>query len=237
MLLDLNPYNEKYFRESFSKTNIYKKLEEEADYISWGKNLQDFTSHLEYTPRWYNVTKIYSLSSFYYLNFITERADNELIYDIGCGNNWFKQYIPNIIGLDQRTNPNTIFFADQEEIFDDNWLKRKVNAFKYAFSICALHFIPLSMLSERVNDFINTIKVGGVGYLSLNAVWFLRKESPEKLIELFGNTDFNRSKLETYVRDKLHFITETVTNLLCVDIDFKYHDEWIDGNIRIVFER
>jgi hypothetical protein len=238
MLENINPYNEAEFQESFSKTVIYKKLAEDGDYISWKKNYQDYESSIEYTPRWIVSSRVFSLASFYYLNFITQRA-NETIYDIGCGHNWFKKYLTDsdIIGIDHRPDSKRLFFGDREEVFDGNWLKNNSNRFNYAYSINALHFVPISTMKERVLDFINTIKVGGAGYITLNADCLLHAESVDKLVELFGRGDPSPDVVEKYVRENLSDLKNYVNELLCVDIDLTHLNEWMDGNIRIAFRK
>jgi hypothetical protein len=239
MLENINTYNEDTFRESFSKTEIYKKLLEDADYISWKKNYQEYESTIEFTPRWIVSSRIFSLASFYYLNFITQRANNDTIYDIGCGHNWFKKYLTdsNIIGMDQKPNSKRLLFADREEVFDDDWLKNRSNQFNYAFSINALHFFPISKIKERVVDFINVVKPGGVGYLTLNADCLIHAESADKLVELFGKTDPSSDVVEKYVRENLSDLKNHVTEFLCVDIDLTHLNEWMDGNIRLLFQK
>lgn len=101
---NINSYNEIEFRKIFSNTEIYKKLEQNFgdQNLIWSK----FVSTAIWskapridaeTPRESRPT-IFSASVFYYLLPLLE-IDYDVIYDLGCGRNLFKSYIPRLIGI------------------------------------------------------------------------------------------------------------------------------------------
>jgi hypothetical protein len=101
---NINPYNEIEFRKIFTNTEIYKKLEQNFSNqnLIWSKFVPAaiFWSAPRVntsTPRASRPT-IFSASVFYYLLPLLE-IDYDLIYDLGCGGNLFKPYIPRLIGI------------------------------------------------------------------------------------------------------------------------------------------
>jgi hypothetical protein len=102
---NINPYNEIEFRKTFTNTEIYKKLEQNfnSQNLVWDKFV--ITSKIfkskpkisAQTPREANPT-IFSASVFYYLLPLLE-IDYDLVYDLGCGGNMFKSYIPQLKGI------------------------------------------------------------------------------------------------------------------------------------------
>jgi hypothetical protein len=186
------------------------------------------------TPRQIDATGKVSVKCFYYLKFLTEKNPKN-IYDLGCGWNFFKRYIPNIIGIGAEDNGSGCFYGDLYDKFNDTFVGKHQNYFESIFSINALHFSPLENLKKIILDFVSIIKPGGRGFLSLNLQRM--KEHSEHKFDHFSVLDFDQ-----YVRDQL---VEIPVKYLCIDIDFEDHpkslysgiDESMDGNIRLVFEK
>lgn len=102
MIKNINPYNETEFKQIFTNTEIYKKLEKNFGEINliWHKFFYQSTgisSPTDSTPRKQYSNKC-SISVFYYLLPLIEQ-NYDAIYDIGCGVNFFKPYLPRLVGV------------------------------------------------------------------------------------------------------------------------------------------
>jgi hypothetical protein len=104
-MVNLNPFDEDTFKCAFTGTKIYANLIKvyPPNYLIWSKvHWSDTFSrksvHVETaTVRgWLNGR--FSLTPFYYLQPLLD-TDYDNIYDIGCGENMFKPYIPRLIGI------------------------------------------------------------------------------------------------------------------------------------------
>jgi hypothetical protein len=168
----------------------------------------------------------FSVVPFYYLKFLTE-ANPTNIYDLGCGWNIFKKYIPNIIGLDIRVE-NNVFHADIQDFVDDDYIKDHQNYFESVFSICALHFIPLSNIRQRVLDFGSMIKDGGRGFLTLNYMRMLERET------MWNVSIEDHVLLEEQIRNELSALP---FNLDVFEVDLSLLNNPMDGNIRMVIRK
>jgi hypothetical protein len=167
MISNINTYDKEKFQKEFNKTEIYQQLIKDFDEISLEKNF--WATKNVGTPRYQvgcsNRRTLFPATSFYYLNFLLETNPSE-IYDLGCGWNIFKRYIPNIIGVGAESPDSPDFFGDIHDYVDDDYIQGHQNYFESVFSICALHFHPLSDISKVVNGFYTMIRPGGRGYLS-----------------------------------------------------------------------
>ena len=119
MIENINPYNETEFKKTFKSTEIYKKLEQdfgEAN-LRWNYNnflpgMDGYKSISANTPRaWY--PEHFSATVFYYLMPLLEKNYNA-IYDLGCGANMFKPYIPRLIGIGAE-------WCDYDNVKDPSW--------------------------------------------------------------------------------------------------------------------
>lgn len=168
---------------------------------------------------------------FYYLEKLLEK-DPANIYDLGCGWNIFKKYIPTIIGVSPTHNQDN--YADIHDLVDDEYIKKHTNFFDSVFSINALHFTSLENLEEVVTGFVSMIKPSGRGFLSLNLMRMIEHSSIEFLEKSIGTT---RTSIdyEQYVRSVLEKIN---IGYLIVDVDFsKTLNDYMDGNIRLVIDK
>ena len=231
--MNLNSYNQQVFKSTFVNSEIYKKI---ISYYGNDVTVSFDPVHLgvfdNLTPRQLLSKKIVTAVSFYYLQFLLDFAPRQML-DIGCGDNTFKNFLPNVIGIDPY--PFVDPGPDKIESFDQTFVLRHKEQYECAFSINALHFVSLSELSNRILDFSNLIKPGGRGYISLNAARMVEKTSDEERISLFGSTIVGTDRLaeycDTIVKDlPLQFLV--VDNLIN-----HFRNEYIDGNLRLVFEK
>jgi hypothetical protein len=99
---NIRPYNENEFISVFKTTEVYKKLKLNYtdDQLIWNKFFDLGKKSIrtdDTTPR-ASHSKEFSAAVFYYLLPLLEKNPKK-IYDLGCGKNMFKPYLPNIIGI------------------------------------------------------------------------------------------------------------------------------------------
>ena len=102
---NLNQYNESLFRPLFESTEVYKKIliDYKEENLVWEKFflaspiIKRIADTSVSTPR-HAYENYFSMSVFYYLLPLLEK-DYDNIYDIGCGKNMFKPYIPRLLGV------------------------------------------------------------------------------------------------------------------------------------------
>lgn len=229
-----NAYDDTMFRSKFENTDLYRSLSKDFLDIVYDKEVRHPGSAR--TPRQQLgdpscASNKFFASAFYYLEFLTSKQPAS-IYDLGCGWNIFKRYIPNIIGVDATDPTSETYYADIHAFIDDSYIKEHYQAFESAFSICALHFIPISQLRNRVLDFISMIKPGGRGWLSLNAQRLVERD-----IQYRRSFESNSALLDSYIRSQL---VDLPVELLVFDVFVlppNNPDNAMNGNIHIVFEK
>ena len=229
-MININEYNST-FKAEFENSEICKQLKNDFSQLSW-ENHYTFPA----TPRQLcgDPTTKMSMVPFYYLNYLLDKNPKE-IYDLGCGWNIFKKYIPNIIGVGAEDPNSPDFFGDIHDVVDDEFIAGHQNYFESVFAINSLHFISLDLLSNRVSDFVSMIRPGGRGFLTLNLIKMLERTAPDYLITTFQTQKPTKKDADNYVRielGKLNF------NWLVFDVTvFEKLDDGMDGNIRLVIER
>jgi hypothetical protein len=220
-----NSYDVELFRKSFSSDPIYQLLLNDFDELIFENSIP---AQFRPTPRQLYGDKsgitIFSTVSFYYLKYLTNR-NPKVIYDIGCGWNIFKKYIPTIIGIGAETPGDLFFYADIHGQVNDDFVENHQDFFESAFSICALHFHPLSNIRKVVTDFVSMLQHNGIGYLALNLARMIEKDIK------FTNVPYD--KIISFVRDELDNVD---FNYLVFDLleDKDLRDSPLDGNLRIV---
>ena len=229
MISNFNAYDEEKFTKEFCSTKIYQQLINDFDEVSLKKF---FHHHSAATVRhWYgcsNSRTRFSATSFYYLNFLYQTKPSE-IYDLGCGWNIFKRYIPNIIGVGPEPPDSPDFFADIHDYVDDDYIQGHQNFFESVFSINALHFHPLSDISKIIHGFYTMIRPGGRGYLSLNLQRMIERDPV-----FFAKS--TAQDIDRYCRQQIAQLHEI--KFLVIDIDTtEFLDDVMDGNVRLVMEK
>ena len=208
------------------KVQILSKLQEHYDVLVWDKEDINYNK----TPRWFLENRIGFLQPYYYIEQLL-KEDPKNIADIGCGSNEFKRFFPNIIGYDPIWPE-----ADFKELFDEKFVQKHFQEFDAAFSICALHFIPLDYFAQRVSEFASVIKPSGRGYLALNLARMVEdtpdKKSTDYLLDLFGTENPSTEQCYNYITKELDTIA---LDMLECDVDFKVYDAYHNGNIRLLF--
>ena len=221
---NINEYDEHLFRQKFERTDLYQQIEKDFDVVTFAKHWVDDVPTP--TPRQWAGESIFSAVPFYYLEFLTRNKPTK-IYDIGCGWNIFKKYIPNITGIGAEDPNGPDFYADIHDFVDDDFVQGHRDFFESAFSINALHFHAMSDLQKIVRDFISMLRPKGIGFLALNS---------QRMLELDADKfcSFTTQDLDNYVRAQLGMID---THWLVFDVDLSVLDEGINGNIRLVMQK
>ena len=233
---NISPYDEQQCRAYCQQLEFFNQIKTDFKHLSWSKNFVDQGRFFRSTPREKFGTDYqsqFSMVPFYYLEKLLETNPTD-IYDLGCGWNIFKKYIPNIIGVSPTHNKDN--YADIHDQVDDYYIKEHENYFESIFSINALHFIPLSELEKIVKGFASMVKPNGQGrgFLSLNLQRMIER-TPDEFLEKHINASPTAHDYEKYVLSVLEKID---VNYIILDVDLLYNlDDWMDGNIRIVFER
>lgn len=193
-------------------------------------------NHRFRTPREDYLAKKFSMIPLWYLDFLASAGPTKIV-DVGCGANLFKHLIKKIYNIDchgiDPTPEN--YAADEFDMFDSDFSQGHTEAYQSAFSINALHFVPLYQLTTRVKEFYNIVAKGGRGFLALNSARMLERTSPEWLLNTFGKSDPDPSQVQEYVYNQLSTldIDFMVIDLLIIE----HPDQVMDGNIRMVFKK
>lgn len=233
---NLNDYNISQCQEYCRQLPFYHAIENDFDELYWDKMWhapqEKITPREKYgEKRLFPENTIFSMVTFFYLRKLLEQNPSQL-YDLGCGWNIFKRYIPNIIGISPTHNQDG--YGDIHDIVDDEFVLGHQNYFDSVFSICALHFRSLSELEKITNDFVSMIKPGGRGLLTMNLARFVEETPAQFLFDTFGTDEPKKKDYELYIRNTLSNVD---VNFLVVDIDLTVMDESMNGNIRLVIEK
>jgi hypothetical protein len=223
MILNINTYQQTEFESRFKKNLMYQQLVKDFDVIDFRKHWNGYRCG---TPRQKVGTRVFSVVPFYYFEYLLS-AKSSTIYDIGCGWNVFKKYLPNVIGIGAELPVSGNFYGDVHDFVDDDFVKGHQDFFESVFSICALHFHPMRDLQKIVKDFISMLKPGGIGFLALNAQRMIDRD-----LDKFGC--LSSDDLDRYIRNELGMID---TRWLVFDIDLSVLEEFMNGNIRLVMQK
>ena len=218
---NINAYEEHAFRTRFEQTALYQKLQTDFDIITFDKHWQGHA-----TPRQNAGLSIFSAVPFYYLEFLTQNKPTA-IYDIGCGWNIFKKYIPEVVGIGGELADSEYFYGDIHGYVDDDFVLKHRDFFESAFSINALHFVPLSNIQQIVREFYTMLKPGATGWLALNTFVMLDRDK-----QVFHNKQV--SDIDSYIRVALG---EFEIDYKVFDVDLAVLNEFMNGNIRLVMRK
>ena len=225
---NINEYKKDEFYAQFYNSDLCKQIKKDFDILSWEKYYQrDFIL----TPRQIigeiqKQSTVFSMVPLYYINYLLEKNPKE-IYDIGCGWNIFKKYIPNIIGVGAEELNTEHFFGDIHDVWDSDFVYHHNEFYESIFSINALHFRPIDDLRKVVNEFASVIQKGGRGFLALNLARMVERAVDDKFFQI--KFDFDK-----YIRNELK---DVGFKYIVFDVDVTIYDESLDGNIRLVIEK
>jgi hypothetical protein len=175
-----------------------------------------------------------SIVTFYYLQFLQE-INPEKIYDIGCGWNLWKRYIPNIYGIDCKGK-----FADEIVTYNEKWITEHERQLEAAFTVNIDIGLKLNEpctfrnVSEQILYFSRIIKPGGRGYISL-AAWGLLRYTD---LDWYKETECNPYDPQNIIDKVKEIILNLPLNIIALDCEFDIFRNVPshDGELRIVFE-
>lgn len=229
----MNKFNSEWFKEESKRLKYDVSVRE-----VFGNDVVLTYTRDEFlrTPREDRLTKKFSMVPLWYLNFLAVAAPTKIV-DIGCGGNLFKPLIKKIYNIDchgiDPTPENDA--ADEFDLFDSDFSQGHDGAYQSAFSINALHFVPLNQLLSRVNEFYKIIAKGGRGFLALNSARMLERTDSQWVLDTFKTADPAPVQLQEYVLKQLNTlgIDFIVLDVLIIENP----NEGMDGNIRMVFKK
>jgi len=130
---------------------LTKRMEEYYDIIF------DYSLPDEITPRFvYEFgKKITSRNIFYYIDMLYDNQPENLI-DVGCGENIFKRWFPNVIGFD----PNIHSYSEQDfvDTFDRDFSEGHTKCYDVGMALNSIHFIPWNFIPDQINLAMNIVK-------------------------------------------------------------------------------
>lgn len=213
-MIDINTWKETFITDEFlNKARLYVTKQSEGQLTT----TTEF-ERISWTPREIQIqkNKTLSLVPFYYIDYILTHSSSDKIFDIGCGSNFFKNFY-NVTGFDNTEE------ADIPQLFDNTFVEQYKDKLDNAIAINSLHFIKITNLKKRIQEFYSVIKPGGYGYISLNMARLLTR-----------TPDVDVSWAFNYAKEE---IKTAGINFVSVYIDDNTVDEYIDGNIRLIFEK
>jgi hypothetical protein len=221
MVENINAYNEKEFKQQFLGSEIYNQLVDDFDVVTFKKNFDVFqTPRQKYGE---NRKTIFTACIFYYIEYLTRHNPKE-IYDLGCGWNIFKRYIPGVIGVGGEPESCSNYYADIHDYIDDDYILQHRDYYESVMCLGTLNFLPFGDFGKIVKGFVSMIKPGGHGLLTLNIGPMI--ECSNEGFEGYTPADY-----EQYIRTEL----ETVDcEFEVVDVDLTVMSEMMNGNVRLV---
>lgn len=214
---DLNPYNLASFQSWFSTNELFVKIQKDFDIITWDVDCSSFMIP-GMTPRQYRGTRIFSVVPFYYINQIGFDAK---IYDIGCGWNVYKRYLPNLIGISGEPSDSDYFYGDEHGFLDDRYTELNHRRFDNVISMNSLHFIPLHYFSQRIQQLKKVTKLGGKMFIAMNVCHMIDHESSEI-----------KNHAAQYIRSE---ISKFSKDIVCFELDDKRVSQNLsEGTLRFV---
>lgn len=218
MLENIKPYDKNEFYNYFESTDIYLKLTKDFDLITWSTKDSSFRIS-KMTPRQYRGTRIFSAVPFYYFRFLGFESK---IYDIGCGWNIYKKYLPNLIGISADTLESPYYYGDEYGMFDDHYVGNNLQKFDNIIAMNSLHFIPLSDLQLRINQLLKVTKPGGKIFVMMNVCVLLNNQKAPIADPI------------TYIRTQLEVFRNQI---LCFELDDDHiYENMSEGTLRIVLQ-
>jgi hypothetical protein len=229
---NINAYNITECQNYCNQLPFFNQLVQDFDILRWNKAWEIAPNGTTSRETFGSKNKtVFSMVPFFYLKVLLEQ-NPKVIYDLGSGWNIFKKYIPNIIGISPTHNID--HYSDVHDLVDQEFVQGHQNYFRSVFSINALHFRPLTDLENIIQEFASIVSPGGQGFLALNLARLVDHTPNNILIDTFKTGNPTTEQYEIYTREVLD---TTKLNYQIVDVDFTVVDEYMDGNIRIVFRK
>jgi hypothetical protein len=235
---EINCYNPAQWQQYFSCDPYYQNIAQNYQTIIYShKEMTILKASLHCTvyqiPREFlKMYHILDATPYYYINFLLERSTDSIV-DIGCGVNYFKPHLPNLIGID--ANPDANF--DLFDHFDEDFANGHTQSYDSLISINTIHFKPINQITKQLLLIAKLIKPGGRGFVSFNLETWLMYSDIDLIHSLFGQCP-QFDDIVNYVDTQ---ILQTNLDFIVVDWPVLHithnssiRDE-LNGNIRLVF--
>lgn len=238
----INGINYKKFKEEFLSTELGKQVRADFDEITceqvnypsiifmknkFGTTCRELLGNNDLQIR--NPKTTLSIVTFYYLRLLQE-INPKAIYDLGCGWNIWKKYIPNIVGVDSQSK-----YADLLDNYNLDFVSRHQRKFDAAFAInmdvSLDDIVTFENIEQQVLTFSTMIRPGGRGYIALPALGLYRF-TPKSWYPENNCTELSAGEV---VRDKLLKLPLSTIALDC-EFDIFRNASGHDGEFRFVFE-
>lgn len=142
------------------------------------KNYYDIILDLDeksyFTPRYMSEggVKIAYRDSWYYISWLYDNKPQTVI-DVGCGEFTFKDWFPNLIGLEPRLlpYPSNNYIKNKPDIigsFNDEFSRTHTEQYDCGMALNSVHFVPWAELSNQIELVMNIIKLGGRFLFTMN---------------------------------------------------------------------
>lgn len=174
------PYNIQLWKQLWQQLPQVKQIQDCTDYYCWSYR------DLSFLRAWLNDTvyihsrefclkhRVTDMQSWYYLSHLEiQNADTAI--DIGCGTHPWKQYFPNLIGMDSWTNMN----PDLVDTFDKEFCSNRSELFDKIVAVNSIHFASMLEMSNRIQWIYNMLKPGGRAWIGTNIETWIMHTGPE----------------------------------------------------------
>lgn len=113
---------------------------------------------------WYKITPRYRLGGglkiafrdiFYYIDRLYDHAPDSVI-DVGCGENMFCDWFPNIVGFDP--TPSAWSKSDFVDYFDSDFSQNHTNHYDCGMALNSVHFVDWQDLGSQIELAMNIVK-------------------------------------------------------------------------------
>ena len=237
---EINPIDHRQWLEEFSQTDLYQELAPKFDHvISTYREMTVLKASLhntvyERSRDFCNKERILDIVPYYYIRPLIE-TNPEVMVDLGCGSNIFKEVWPDIIGID--ADPESRY--DILDHFDQDFALGHQEYCDALISINAIHFSSIDTLVERLKWCEGRLKPGGMAFVAFNLETWLMYTDRKRCIELFGpSPKFN--DIVNYVDREirlagLNFVIYDWPVIRVPD-ESTIRDD-LNGNIRLVFQK
>jgi hypothetical protein len=243
----INGINYEQFYDDFLQTEAGKRISKDFDSVTcspinmpsilfikdrYGTTPRELLGRIDHEVSDPKTTV--SIVSLYYINLLQEKNPTK-IYDIGCGWNLWKRYIPNIYGVDTNSK-----FADEIAIYNNDWVRRHEGQLESAcminmdFGIKEGENTTFANLTDHILDFSKILKPGGRGYIatSVFGMLFFTEE------EWFKSKNITRYSMKEITDEVVAIVKNLPLKIISLDLEF---DIFLrppnhDGEFRLVFE-
>lgn len=187
------------------------------------------------TPRGIFEHRIAFKDIFYYIDFLYENNPQSVI-DVGCGDNLFKKWFPNITGADVK---NWTTFVEPDIIIDENFYRINKEKFDCGLALNSYHFHGFSNSLRNIENAMELIKTNGRFLFTINYEAFPnfrngydeKKSQTSDLLKRYLSYDekiydyFESSKYKIILFDPI------------VTRGYEINQNYINGNTRFILEK